>query len=167
MICFPDFAESSTDSSQESTPQLGGTTVWVSGREGDGFHVALSPDAKAKVQGTLDACDETDNSCYQDVRDVIHSADLHIDNQLERRDFAQLLSKTFKKIGFVFAEIAAVLMSQYKLRHEDLQELGLYLPEQAASQIAAVASATTIVISAQGSGVGTITPTPDPTQLQG
>ena len=86
---------------QQDVPNLGGTTVWVSGKEGDGFDVELSPDAKAKIQGVFDGCGKADDHYYQDARDVLHSTDLQIDGTLERRGFAQLLSKTFRSIADV------------------------------------------------------------------
>jgi hypothetical protein len=152
---------------KQTVTQLGGTTVWVSGKEGDGFDIELSPDAKAKIQGVFDACGVADNHCYQDARNVLHSADLQIDPALERRGFAQLLSKTFKSIADVYLTITAILLAEWNLKALDMEQLGLFIPQPDALKASALASATAVVISAQGSDIGTITPTPDPTKLQG
>lgn len=152
---------------KQNVPQLGGTTVWVSGKQGDGFDIELSPDAKAKIHGVFDACGVADNDCYQEARSILHSADLQIDGALERRGFAQLLSKTFKSIADVYLAITAILLAEWKLKAFDTEQLGIFIPESDAQKASALASATAVVISAQGSGIGTVMPTPDPTTLQG
>ncbi|KAI0004056.1 hypothetical protein F4779DRAFT_630464 [Xylariaceae sp. FL0662B] len=148
-------------------PSLNGNSVWLSGNEGDGYDVVLSPDAKAKIHGILEGCGKTDNKCYQEVREVLQSSNLEIDSQLNRRGFAQLLSKTFKKVAFVFSMITSHLISNWHVRHGEVGELGLFVPAAKASEASVFATASKILVSAQGSAVATITPTPDPTKLQG
>ena len=115
----------------------------------------------------LEGCGQADNKCYQDVREILNSANLEIDSQLDRRGFAQFLSKTFKKAGSVFSFIASALMSNWYTRHQEVEELGMFIPDTKASEAVKLATATEVVISAGGSPVVTITPTPDPTNLQG
>ncbi len=146
---------------------MGGTTIWVSGKANDGFDIAFSSDTKSKVQGVLDACGQPDNQCYQDVGNVLRSAELQIDGQLERRGFAQLLSKTFKSVADIFLEITVILDLDWRLRNQEVNDPGLFIPVQDASKASALAAATAVTISAEGSGVGTVTPTPHPTSLQG
>ncbi|KAB5578286.1 hypothetical protein GE09DRAFT_1089179 [Coniochaeta sp. 2T2.1] len=148
-------------------PKVGGNTLWVSGKEGDGFDIELSPDTRAKLQGVFDGCGVADDHCYQDARNVLRSADLQIDAALERRGFAQLLSKTFKKLGNLYLEITAILLAEWKLQSFDNQQLGLFIPQPHADKASALATATAVVVSAQGSQIGTVMPTPDPTKLQG
>ncbi|KAK1714359.1 hypothetical protein BDP67DRAFT_565318 [Colletotrichum lupini] len=47
-------------------PDLSGKVIWMSGKEGAGFHVALSPDAQDEVRKTLIGCEKTDDKCYQE-----------------------------------------------------------------------------------------------------
>lgn len=152
---------------QQNPPALGGNTVWLSGKDGDGYNIELSADAKAKVNGILKGCGQADDKCYQGVREVLYDADLEIDSQLDRRGFAQLLSKTFKKAGAVFSFIASALMSNWYTRHQEVEDSGLFVPQAKASEASELATATKVTISAGGSAVVTVTPTPDPTKLQG
>ncbi|PNH76643.1 hypothetical protein VD0001_g940 [Verticillium dahliae] len=145
-------------------PSLSGTTVWLPGREGNGYDVSFSADTKSKIHGILEACGEVDDKCYQEVRQLLRNADLQIDGELERRGFVQFLSKTFKKVGSVFSFIAGVLISNWAMKQE--QPTGMFVPHEIASQ-ASKLETTTPVVSADGTAVATITSTPDPTVLQG
>ncbi|KAM0330636.1 hypothetical protein ACHAQA_003586 [Verticillium albo-atrum] len=146
-------------------PPLTGNTVWLSGKENDGYNVYLSPETQDKVVGILEACGKADDKCYQEVRKVLRSANLQIDGEIERRGFVQFLSKTFKKVGSVFSFIAGALISNWAMKQE--QPSGLFVPHEIASQASKLTEATGVVVSADGTVVATITPTPDPTKLQG
>ncbi|KAM0594562.1 hypothetical protein ACHAP6_000305 [Verticillium nonalfalfae] len=145
-------------------PSLSGTTVWLSGKEGNGYDVSLSAETQSKIHGILEACGEVDDKCYQEVRQLLRNADLQIDGELERRGFVQFLSKTFKKVGSVFSFIAGVLISNWSMKQE--QPTGMFVPHEIASQ-ASKLETTGVVVSADGTAVATITSTPDPTVLQG
>jgi hypothetical protein len=115
----------------------------------------------------LQGCGTIDNKCYQDVNRVFDSADVQIDKQLDRRGFASLLSKTFKSsIGF-FLNVSAYLLASWKLKSQDMNELGMWLPDAVASDAGAFASVTSVTISGGGVAVATITKAPDTTSLVG
>ncbi|KAK3317193.1 hypothetical protein B0T19DRAFT_434438 [Cercophora scortea] len=151
----------------QNVPQLGGTTVWISGKEGDGFDIALSPDAKAKIQGVFDGCGDDANHCYQETHNVLHSANLQLDRAIESRAFADLLAKTFKKLSGLFIQIAFILYAEWKMKAAGGQEGNLFIPQGLAQKDPGLGSAAVVVVSAQGSDIGTVTPTADPTKLQG
>ncbi|KAG4414928.1 hypothetical protein IFR04_011951 [Cadophora malorum] len=95
----------------ESPPDLTGSTVWLSGSDSDGYDVSLSADTRGKVGGVLDGCGATiDDQCYQDVVQALQDSELQIDNQLDRRNFGHMLSKTFRiglpKVGVVGGVVA-------------------------------------------------------------
>ncbi|KAF2494344.1 hypothetical protein BU16DRAFT_563268 [Lophium mytilinum] len=119
---------------KDGPPSLSGTTVWISGKEGDGFDVALSPDAEAKIQGVLEACLVPDQKCYEDVNGILVSADLEFDTQLERRALVDLLSKTAKKVGWVFSSIYLILSYRWRLKHAD-DVKNVFIPAKTASQL--------------------------------
>lgn len=140
--------------------------VWI-GQGTGGYDVAFSPDIKSKVQGVLDGCGQIDNQCYQDINTVFLSADLTMDGALDRRGFASLLSKTFKSSYAIFLNIAAALLANWKARQQEVQELGIWIPNDKATDAGAIATATGVTISAGGTPVVTITQAPDVTKLQG
>jgi hypothetical protein len=115
----------------------------------------------------LDGCGEVDNQCYQDINKVFLSADLEMDGALNRRGFVELLSKSFRTSALIFFDIAAALLANWKARQQEVQELGIWIPDSKASAAGTIATATDITISAGGTPVATITQTPDATQLQG
>lgn len=119
------------------------------------------------MQGVLDGCGEIDNQCYQDVNEILNSADLEIDGSVNRRGLVALLSKTFKAFVGVFLDITSILITNWKIRQQEVQEEGLWLPDAKASDAGAVASATEITVSAGGALVVTITQTSVTTSLQG
>jgi hypothetical protein len=135
--------------------------VWISGKEGDGFDIALSPDAEAKVRGVLEACVVPDQKCYEDVNNVLVSADLEYDAQLERRGIIALLSKTAKKSGWVFFMMWRILDLRWRLKHND-EGKKLFIPEAKASEAGNAITSTEIVVSASGTAI-TVTPAPEPT----
>ena len=67
----------------------------------------------------------------------------------------------------MYLAITAILLAEWKLKALDTNQLSLFVPQQDAQKVSALATATAVVISAQGSGIGTVMPTPDPTKLQG
>lgn len=115
----------------------------------------------------LDGCGDFNDKCYQDVNTVFSRADVEIDAALDRRGFASLLSKTFKSYVDIFLDITVILIAMFKMRQQEVQELGIWLPNSRASDVWAIGTATAITISAGGIAVATITQTPDVTQLQG
>jgi hypothetical protein len=139
----------------------------VSGKENEGFTVAFSNDTMAQIQGTLDGCGQADDQCYQSVREILQAADLQVDSKLDRRGFIQFLMKAFKKMSGVFGFATAALFANWHQRQKEVDELGIFIPETKASEASAFATATEVVVSAGGSPILTITPTPDPTSIQG
>jgi hypothetical protein len=115
----------------------------------------------------LDGCGEFNDECYQDVNKVFSTADVEIDAALDRRGFASLLSKTFKSTIDIMFDISVILIAMFKVRQQEVQELGIWIPNSRASDVGSVATATDVTISAGGTAVATITQTPDVTQLQG
>ncbi|KAG7055994.1 hypothetical protein JMJ77_0008445 [Colletotrichum scovillei] len=151
-------------------PDLSGKVIWMSGKEGAGFHVALSPDAQDEVRKTLIGCEKTDDKCYQEVREVIQSANFVIDAEIERRHFGHFLSKTFKSKGSAFTTIAMLLLSAWSFKHPEQPSIRFadhIIPDTTASSAAGLADTKTIVLSAEGKGVATLTPVPDPTRPEG
>ncbi|OAQ80923.1 hypothetical protein VFPFJ_09376 [Purpureocillium lilacinum] len=147
-------------------PTLSGNTIWLSGRDNEGYDVVLSPDTQAKARGILEGCGKADNKCYNDVRNFLQTSHVEIDGQLERRGFLQLLTKTFRKLGSVFGFIAAAMIADWQLRH-NTQPPPLFVPHNMASSASKLSGATGLVISAQGTPVVTVTQTAAPTSLQG
>jgi hypothetical protein len=150
-----------------SSRDLTGDTVWISGREGEGFDIILSADTKAKVQGVLEGCGQADDQCHQDIRNVLRSAHLEIDHQLTRRTLLSMLQRTAKKVSGIFLEIAAILQAKWAGKAMENADWGMFIPERKAEDVANVASASVITISTGGKPFLTVTPTPDPTTLQG
>ena len=67
----------------------------------------------------------------------------------------------------MYLEITAILLAEWKLKSFDNQQLGLFIPQHNADKASGLASATAIIVSAQGTDIGTVMPTLDPTKLQG
>lgn len=141
--------------------------MWLSGNEADGYDITLSQDTRDKVHDILFGCGKMDNSCYQEVYQVLRSAHVEIDNRLERRGFVQLLTKTFRKFSTVAGSIAMVLVANWMTAATKEPPNLVFVPVEIASQAPKLAEATEVVISAEGTAVVTVTPTPDPTQLRG
>lgn len=139
----------------------------MSGKDGDGYNIVLSSDINDKVQSVLQGCGQADDKCFHDIRAVIDSADLEVDKQLDRRGFGSLISKTFKRIGYIYDFMVAALLADWYLKHAQPPRLGQYIPQAKASEAPVLATATNVVVSAAGSPVVTITPTPDATKLEG
>ncbi|KAH7333207.1 hypothetical protein BKA65DRAFT_596796 [Rhexocercosporidium sp. MPI-PUGE-AT-0058] len=160
----------------ETPPALTGSTVWISGSDSDGYDVSLSADTRNKVRGVLDGCGEqVDDKCYQDVVRVLESSELQIDSQLDRRHFGHMLSKTFRgvsaRVGGIaafFLHVSKVLLSQWHIKHSDEEfSKSLFLPHSKVSTVTVLATATTIVVSADGQAIVTITQVPETATLQG
>ncbi|KAG4440793.1 hypothetical protein IFR05_003721 [Cadophora sp. M221] len=160
----------------ENPPTLTGSTVWISGSDSDGYDVSLSPDTRSKIRGVLDGCGEIiDDMCYQDVLQVLESSELQIDSQLDRRHFGHMLSKTFRFVGGKVAGIAAffdhvskLLLSMWHIRHSDEEfAKSIFLPHSEVTSVTVLATATTVVVSAEGQPIVTITQKPDTTSLLG
>ncbi|KAH7381918.1 hypothetical protein BKA64DRAFT_749377 [Cadophora sp. MPI-SDFR-AT-0126] len=163
----------------EPPPSLTGSTVWLSGSESDGYDVALSSDTRGKVEGVLDGCGGTlDDKCYQDVVEALQGSELQIDNQLDRRHFGHMLSKTFRiglpKVGVVggivsfYYYVSELLLAMWQTRHSDEEfAKSLFLPHSQVSSVTLIATATTVVISAGGQLIATVTPVIEKTTLIG
>ena len=129
--------------------------------------------------GVLDGCGATiDDQCYQDVVQALQDSELQIDNQLDRRNFGHMLSKTFRiglpKVGVVggvvafYSYVAELLVSMWHIRHSDEEfAKSLFLPHGQVSSVTVIATATTVIISAEGQPVATVTPVLDRTTLMG
>ncbi|KAH7083730.1 hypothetical protein FB567DRAFT_529797 [Paraphoma chrysanthemicola] len=158
-------------SKQQEAPSLTGNSIWLTGsEEKGGFDLGLSPDVKAKVQGVLEACGQADDKCYQDTRDVLRSANLDIDNRIERRDFRHLLSKTVKGALGYFLDIAAMLYISWEMKFKDQHgefDSFAFIPVSKAGEAAKLETATDVLVSAEGTAIATIKPTPHPTSLKG
>lgn len=145
--------------------------MWLSGSEESGaFELGLSPDVSAKVQGVLEGCVQVDDQCAKDVHDVLHSADLAIDSKIKGRDFRALISKTIKGSWDIFFDIASMLYVTWVIK--DKEDRGGFdsfrsIPKQKAVEASKFETATEIVVSAGGSAIVTVKPTPNPTTLKG
>ncbi|KAK8102371.1 hypothetical protein PG984_015517 [Apiospora sp. TS-2023a] len=147
-------------------PDVGLDNLWV-GRAESGYDFILSPDVKDKVHGVLEGCGEINEQCYRDVQEVLSSAGLGLDGTLSRRDFAKSLSTAFKGRAALVDSNAMLLWLDWKLKHQKLQDLGVWIPDSIASEAGALATARVVTISAEGSPVITITQTPAVTKRQG
>jgi hypothetical protein len=56
-----------------------------------------------------------DEKCYKDTREVLRSADLEIDQRIERRAFRHMLSKTVKSGVTAFLDFASILHMSWDL----------------------------------------------------
>jgi len=63
--------------------------------------------------------------------------------------------------------IAATIVAVWALRTAQAPTLEFSVPIDLASQATVLAEETEVVISAEGTAIVTVTPTPDPTNLQG
>jgi hypothetical protein len=118
----------------------------------------------------LDACGQPDDKCYKDTREVLRSANLEIDHKIERRDFRQLLSKTVKGALGYFLDIAAMLYISWELKFKDQHgefDSFKFIPLSKAGEAAKWETASDVIVSAGGTAVATIKPTPHPTSLKG
>lgn len=143
-----------------------GNTIWISGQDGDGYDIALSPDTQSQVQGSLSGCGTTEDNCYNKVKQVIRSANVEFDNQLDSRAHAQLVSRFLGVLGALAALVASLIAVQQRLDHA-YAGTAVHVPQVKVSEATKLEQPTRVVISAQGSAVVTITPTPDPTKVQG
>ncbi|KAF2271292.1 uncharacterized protein EI97DRAFT_287071 [Westerdykella ornata] len=149
---------------------LSGNTIWLSGTDEDeNLRMTVSDDVKAKIQGVLEGCGQLDDKCYHEVRQVLRSANVEVNKKLEARHFGHLLSKTFKTGAGVFLSFADYLYTSWWARYNDFNNVSpnFIIPKPKASEVEKVASATEVVVSAEGASVAKITPTPDPTSAQG
>ncbi|KAH8889066.1 hypothetical protein GQ53DRAFT_767187 [Thozetella sp. PMI_491] len=103
----------------------------------------------------LNGCGDELNKCYQEV------------HKLEKRAFVEMISKSIKSWVDVFVYISNYLRERFHMIQEEVQELGLFLPATAMAEASGLAEATAVVVSANGTEAGTITPIPDATTLQG
>jgi hypothetical protein len=156
-----------TNVSQERPPQPSGNTIWISGKEGDGFDIVLSPDAQAKVEGILEGCGTAEDTCYQEVLKSLRAADLELDSQIERRSLGALLSKTAKGAWDIIFDIGTMLWLNWKIKADKMDNSAFHLPLSKAEEAASSASASSVVHSAGASVVLTITPTPISPSLTG
>lgn len=140
--------------------------IWI-GQGTGGYNIALGKDVLGKVQGVLKGCGAIDNKCYQDVNQIFNSADVQIDKQLDRRHIGHLLSKTFKSSGDFFLAVYALLLANWKVKSQDMKEMGMWLPDPVASDAGNLASITAVTISGGGVAVATITKVSPVTSLIG
>lgn len=131
--------------------------------------MSISDDVKAKIQGVLEGCGTIDDKCYHEVRQVLRSANVEVNRKIEARHFGHLLSKTFKTGAGAFFSFADYLYTSWWARYNDFNNVSphILIPKPKASEVEKVASATEVVVSAEGQSIAVITPTPDPTTAQG
>jgi hypothetical protein len=100
---------------------------------------------------------------------VLKESELQLNDQLDRRHFGHLLSKTFGRngAGLVLEYLTIILISQWHLKHTDEEFAQRFLPQIQANAATVLATATNIIISADGALVATVTPVIDTTTLQG
>ncbi|KAF1995307.1 hypothetical protein P154DRAFT_611177 [Amniculicola lignicola CBS 123094] len=146
----------------EHPSQLEGTAIWISAKDDEAFDVALSQDTQAKVEGVLEGCGTTDDRCFQDVLNTIHSADVHLDEKIERRHIGHMISKAAKGSWSIFADIALMLTLNWEQKADKMDNSAFRLPVNKVEE-----AATSFVHSAGGSAAITITPTVAPTQMTG
>jgi hypothetical protein len=117
----------------------------------------------------LEGCGKMDEKCYKDTREVLRSADLEIDQKIERRAFRHMLSKTVKSGVTAFLDFASMLHMSWDLKFKDRHgELdSIYIPTGKAGEADKLRTATEVVVSAEKTAVVTIKPTPDPTGVKG
>jgi hypothetical protein len=126
------------------------------------------------VQGVLEGCGQVDDNCYKEILEVLRSANFEIDHKIEGRAFRHFLSKTIKiavKGALnIFLDIEAMLLLSWKLKfkelHGDLDSVA-FIPASKVADAARLQTATDVVISAGGTAIITIKPTPNPTSLKG
>ncbi|KAG8409690.1 hypothetical protein J3458_018776 [Metarhizium acridum] len=127
---------------------LEGVSLWVSGQDGKDFDAVFSGDLLQKLQDTLggDSCKDKGHgdACYQALHGVLRSADMSVDNGLAKRDFYRLVSRSF-------------------LVWRLLEDENQHIPQAAASSAGGLDRGRPLTISAEGSSIVVITPTPDPT----
>ncbi|KAK8015582.1 hypothetical protein PG991_008470 [Apiospora marii] len=161
----------------DNPPSLSGSIIWLTGADSGDFDLVLSSGTQSKLRGVLEACGgNLDDQCYQDARKVLQESELQLDAGVDRRHLGHMLSKTFRKpIGKVgkitnqpfFTVVSISLMAQWHIKHFDDDFKPLRLPHGSIEKIAALDAGTSVVVSAEGQPVVTITPTPDPTSLKG
>lgn len=96
------------------------------------------------------------------------NAELHIDGGLNRRNWFNALTKYGASRTAIFATISSLLLSMWHLQHADDEFAKLHqFPVAIASHASVLAYPTPVTVVVEGSPVVTITPTLDPTKLQG
>jgi hypothetical protein len=119
------------------------------------------------VEGVLEGCGTPDDKCYQDVLNTLKLADLDLDKQLDRRGLGQMISKTVKGAWDLFFDIAAMLLLNWQMKSDKMDNYAFHFPISRAQEAADLMSATSVVHSAGGSVVITVTPTSKPATLTG
>lgn len=127
----------------------------------------LGQDLRDLVQVALQA--STDEECYTDVMNALNLGNVQMDQNIERRGFASLLSKTFKSRFAIFAIIFGALKQNWRLKSMEANELGSFIPAYIATSAGNIAFSTgaVVTISAGGTVVATITQSADATSLIG
>jgi hypothetical protein len=115
----------------------------------------------------LEGCGKPDDKCYQDVLNTLQSADFDLDKRLERRGLGQMISKTVKGAWDLFFDIAAMLLLNWQMKSDKMDNSAFHIPITRAQEAANSASATSVVHSAGGSVVITVTPTSSAAKLTG
>lgn len=118
----------------------------------------------------LDGCGQMDDKCYQDVLGILQSATLEVDKKLEPRGFGAFISKTVKGASSWLLNIYAALELSWKLKSKERNgefDNFTHIPVSIAEQAGKLANAPDVVVSAAGTAVATIKPTPKPTSLTG
>lgn len=78
-----------------------------------------------------------------------------------------MLTKTFRKLKVSWDTIASAIIAFWALRTAQPPNIEFSVPIEIASDATVLAEETEVVISAEGVAIVTVTPTPDPTNLQG
>jgi hypothetical protein len=101
------------------------------------------------------------------VLKTLQSAELSLDNKIDRRNFGHLLSKTFKGPWGILQQVAAMLSLNWLMKLDKMDESNFHIQQAKVEEAAGSASATKVVHSAGGSVAITVTPTTAPTTLTG
>jgi hypothetical protein len=89
---------------------------------------------------------------------TVQSADLELDSKLERRRLGDIIAKTAKGPWDIFYNIATMLWLNWKIRADKMDNSAFFLPQAKAEEAANQATAASVVHTAEGSVVITITP---------
>ncbi|KAH7127662.1 hypothetical protein EDB81DRAFT_908042 [Dactylonectria macrodidyma] len=147
---------------------LNGGSVLLTRGESDGLRIELGTDTQAKVKSAIDGgCADLNNECYQGVYNVLNDAELEFDGQYEKRELVTLVSRSAGVILAVVFAVVGIIIEYNRLHNTEESMRVVNIPVAKASEASVFGSYQPVTVSAQGSAIVTVTPTPDPTSLQG
>lgn len=149
-----------------------GDAVQLSGDDSSGFNISVSSDLGTKIETAYNGCSSVTDECYQRINNLLGSADLEINGQINRRDFAAFLSKTFKSLASLRGVMAAIIYSILRANFGPEPQpkplpLQYNVPAAVAIEASVFGSLAPVTISLSGSPVITVTPTAVQSTLQG